>query len=642
MRRLLALLFLFTTLPVIAQKSDDAILNELFAVKTIEQTAISPDGKSVAWSTDAGISVDGKRLSAAPEKKELDEVEFAWSPDSKQVAFLSDAAKKGQRQLYIVTPGKIAKKLTDVRGYLSNPEWSRDGKSVGFLFTENAARAAGPLVAMSRAVGEIAEHLEEQRVAIVDVATGKLRVVTPEDTYVYEYDWSPDSKELAVVAVQGSGDDNWWIAQLQTVDVAAATGVAPVKMSSIYKPELQIASPRWSPDGKRIAFVEGLMSDQGVTGGDLFVIDKTGGQARNLTPSAPFSVASLRWSGADDITFGANMAGDSAIAIVPATGGDPEIVFRGAEFITAGDVIGASFSKDGTQSAVIRSSFGQPPEVWAGKTGTWKQLSQLNANVTAHIGEVKKIEWSSDQYHPYGWLLQPQGVGQAPSPVKHPLIVWIHGGPASAVLNRWPREEALMLARHGYFVFFPNPRGSYGAGEAFTRANVKDFGYGDLRDILSGVDEVVKSAPIDNERVGIWGWSYGGYMTMWAVTQTARFKAAVAGAGISNWQSYYGENDIDRWMIPYFGASVYDDPQVYAKSSPMTFIKQVKTPTLILAGERDGEVPAPQSFEFFHALKTLGVPSRLVIYEGEGHRVAKPEHRRDIVRRLIGWFDEKM
>jgi dipeptidyl aminopeptidase/acylaminoacyl peptidase len=633
MRRLFALLFLFAALPVIAQKNDDAILNELFAVKSIEQTAISPDGKSVAWSTDAGIFVDGKRVSAAPEKKELDEIELAWSPDSKRLAFLSDAGKKGQRQLYIVTPGKIAKKLTDVRGYLSNPQWSRDGKSIGFLFIENAARAAGPLVAMSRAVGEIAEHIEEQRVAIVDVASGKLRVVTPEDSYVYEFDWSPDSKQLAVVAVQGSGDDNWWIAELQTVDVVAA------KMVSIYKPELQIAVPRWSPDGKRIAFIEGLMSDQGVTGGDLFVVDPAGGQPRNLTPSAPFSAASLRWSGADDITFGANMAGDSAIAIVPATGGDPEIVFRGAEYITDGNGIGASFSKDGTQSAVIRSSFGQAPEVWAGKTGAWTQRSHANANIAAQVGEVKKIEWSSDQFHPYGWLVQPK---EFDASKKHPLIVWIHGGPASAVLNRWPREEAMMLARHGYFVFFPNPRGSYGAGEAFTRANVKDFGYGDLRDIISGVDEVVKSALVDNDRVGIWGWSYGGYMTMWAVTQTTRFKAAVAGAGISNWQSYYGENDIDRWMIPYFGASVYDDPQVYAKSSPMTFIKQVKTPTLILAGERDGEVPAPQSFEFFHALKTHGVPSRLVIYEGEGHRVAKPEHRRDIVRRLIGWFDEKM
>jgi len=622
MRRAITLTLFLAALPLLPQKNDDAILDELFAVRTFHQAAISPDGKSVAWSIeDEGLFADGTRLSPKG-------TDFAWSPDSKRLAYLAE------QQLYVVTPGTPAKKLTSVKGALAAPQWSPDGKSIAFLFIDNAARAAGPLVAMSRAVGEIAEHIEEQRVAIVDAASGKLRLVTPDDMYVYEFDWSPDSKQLAIVTAPGSGDNNWWIAQLATVDVAAA------KMTAIYKPELQLASPRWSPDGKRIAFIEGLMSDQGVTGGDLFVLDDpASGQARNITPSAPFSVASIRWSGADELTFGANMAGDSALAIVPASGGDPEIVYRAPEFFTEGDVIGASFSKDGKKTAVIRSSFGQPPEVWAGKTGAWKQVSHANANVTAHAGEVKKIEWSSDQYHPYGWLLQPR---EFDASKKHPLIVWIHGGPSSASLNRWPREEALMLARHGYFIFYPNPRGSYGAGEAFARANVKDFGYGDLRDILSGVDEVVKNNPIDDARVGIWGWSYGGYMTMWAVTQTTRFRAAVAGAGISNWQSYYGENDIDRWMIPFFGASVYDDPQVYAKSSPITFIKQVKTPTLILAGERDGEVPAPQSFEFFHALRTLGVPTRLVVYEGEGHRIAKPEHRRDIVRRLINWFDENM
>ena len=164
----------------------------------------------------------------------------------------------------------------------------------------------------------------------------------------------------------------------------------------------------------------------------------------------------------------------------------------------------------------------------------------------------------------------------------------------------------MFLSSSGYFVLFPNPRGSYGKGEEFTRANVKDFGYGDFQDIMGGVDAALQSAPIDPNRLGITGWSYGGFMTMWAVTQTNRFRAAVAGAGLANWQSYYGENNIDKWMIPYFGASVYDDPAVYAKSSPITFIKNVKTPTLIVVGDSDGECPPPQSYEFWHALKTSG------------------------------------
>ena len=135
------------------------------------------------------------------------------------------------------------------------------------------------------------------------------------------------------------------------------------------------------------------------------------------------------------------------------------------------------------------------------------------------------------------------------------------------------------------------------------------------------------------------GWSYGGFMTMWTVTQTARFKAAVAGAGIANWQSYYGQNKIDQWMVPFFGASVYDDPAVYAKSSPIQFIKNVKTPTLVLVGDSDAECPAPQSYEFWHALRGLGVDTRLVVYEHEGHHFTKPEHQKDRARRTIAWFD---
>ena len=161
-----------------------------------------------------------------------------------------------------------------------------------------------------------------------------------------------------------------------------------------------------------------------------------------------------------------------------------------------------------------------------------------------------------------------------------------------------------------------------------------------MRDIQTGIDAVLKKAPVDPGRLGVTGWSYGGYMTMWTVTQTHRFKAAVAGAGIANWLSYSGENGIDEWMIPYFGASVYDNPAVYAKSSPITYIKQVKTPTLVVVGERDAECPAPQSFEFWHALQTLKVSSKLVVYPGEGHSFQDEEHRIDVVRRSVIWFDQ--
>jgi dipeptidyl aminopeptidase/acylaminoacyl peptidase len=225
------------------------------------------------------------------------------------------------------------------------------------------------------------------------------------------------------------------------------------------------------------------------------------------------------------------------------------------------------------------------------------------------------------------------------------MVVDVHGGPAYAHYPIFPTISDSFdaaLAACGYYVFKPNPRGSYGQGEAFTQANVKDFGGGDLRDILAGLDAVLKSAPIDAERVGITGWSYGGYMTMWALTQTQRFKAAAAGAGLSDWLSYYGTNDIDTWMLPYFGASVYDDPKVYERSSPMTFIKNVRTPTLLLGGDRDAEVPISQSYEYWNALRRLGVTTEFVVYPDEGHVFFKRQDQLDAMSRIVDWFDKHM
>jgi dipeptidyl aminopeptidase/acylaminoacyl peptidase len=196
------------------------------------------------------------------------------------------------------------------------------------------------------------------------------------------------------------------------------------------------------------------------------------------------------------------------------------------------------------------------------------------------------------------------------------------------------------LLDHGYFVFLPNPRGSYGQGEAFTRANVQDFGGGDLRDILAGVDAVEKIAPVDDKRLGVFGHSYGGFMTMWTVTHSQRFHAAVAGAGIADWVSYYGENGIDQWMVPFLGSTVYDDPSVYDRLSPIRSIKAARTPTFIYVGERDVECPPAQSLEFWHGLQAMGVPTSLVVYEGEGHGIRSPAHNLDLQARIVGWFDK--
>jgi dipeptidyl aminopeptidase/acylaminoacyl peptidase len=226
------------------------------------------------------------------------------------------------------------------------------------------------------------------------------------------------------------------------------------------------------------------------------------------------------------------------------------------------------------------------------------------------------------------------------------MIVFVHGGPSWVTAPSWPtlseNQREVLFAAEGYYVFYPNPRGSTGFGERFTKANVKDAGRGPLHDILTGIEAVTAAHPVDDHRIGLTGWSYGGYMTMWALTQSSRFQAAVAGAGVANWQSYYGENGIDQGLIPYFGASVYENPDIYAQSSPITFIKQVRTPTLIVVGDSDIECPAPQSYEYWHALRTLGVKTQLVVYPHEGHEFSDPTHVLDLLQRMTEWFDQNM
>ena len=646
----------------------DEVVNTLFATRRFEQTAISPDGKKITW-VEALVGKDGapngnsristiipadgktvpigagRRIVHQPSQPLHDggpwaeylphaEGSVAWAPDSQRIAFLSDAEKAGQLQLYISDLGGPAKKLTNVKGLLATPRWSPDGKTIAVLFTENATRAAGPLVAETPETGEIKDVFFEQRLALVDATSGEFRQISPADMYVYEYDWSPDDARFAVIAAHGNGDNNWYIAQLYTLD-ADVLGL----MKSIHKPPLQIANPAWSPDGKKIAFIAGLMSDEPSVGGDIYTIAATGGEATNVTPEMKATANWLAWTPEGKIVFGESVEGDAAVATVDPASGRIDSLWRGQEQVSAGPWgTNVSLARDGKTSALIRSSFSDPPEIWAGLIGYWRQVTQRNTAVKPAWGDAKSLHWKNEGLDIQGWLIYPRNFDPAK---KYPMIVQVHGGPGAAVQSSWPDagDFAIALSGAGYFVFQPNPRGSFGQGEAFTRANVRDFGYGDFRDILAGVEEALRAAPIDPNRLGLTGWSYGGFMTMWGVTQTNRFKAAMAGAGIANYQSYYGQNKIDQWMIPFFGKSVYDDPEVYAKSSPITFTKNVKTPTLVIVGDSDGECPTPQSYEFWHALKTLGVETQLVVYEHEGHHFAKPADQRDRARRTVAWFD---
>ncbi len=649
----------------------------------VGQISVSPDGKRLAWvdggvilfSSFANLGQTQRITAAASLDNSCTESALAWSPDSSALAFLSDCADLGgQSDLYLShLDGKPAQRLSDLHGDVDAPAFSPDGKRIAFLYVEGATRPAGALAAMDAPSGVIGEdHIEVQRVAAVPAFAPQPSAsvfLTPANLHVYEFDWSPDSSTLAYVAADPPGENNWWVAKLYTQTTGGdSTPTVLLAPSDVSGPlhGLQIALPRWSPDGRAIAFIGGLMSDQGVTGGDVWIIDAktdaTGSQPRNLTPGRPASSQWIVW-GDDQHIFTSEVSdGVNRLVRLPVQGDRAATSSAPLLFTYPGTVGISNFdhslavTADRSLFVFQASTFSQPPEIYAAgpaaaalapasSTSAFglTQLSHINDGLLPAWGKSVSLTWTNDNFHIQGWLLLPAHYDPSK---KYPLIVEVHGGPAADVQSRWNGGgggfSATGYSALDYFVLMPNPRGSFGQGETFTQANRKDFGYGDLRDILAGVDTVLAKYPVDPNRVGITGWSYGGFMTMFAVTQTHRFKAAVAGAGISDWLSYYGENSIDQWMIPYFGASVYDDPEVYAKSSAITYIKNVTTPTLAVVGDRDGECPAPQSFEFWHALRDLHVPAQLVVYPNEGHGFSDPAHRSDVQQRAVDWFARYM
>ena len=624
--------------------------------------AISPDGDLLAWTL---RSREGATLhlnsvtSPDPSKERLIAPNGAtncansapvWSPDSQTLAFTSTCTSKseepGQEQIFLWSRASgETRQLTHVKGNLQHAAWAPDGRSIAFLFVENATRSAGALDAMKPLVGVIGEDtFEVQGVYGVEVASGKAGWIVPaaNDSYAYEFSWAPDSKQVAAVTAHTPGENNWWVAKL-TVWEAEQEHPHPGRV--VFDPTttksamhgLQIAVPSWATDGRHIAFIGGLMSDQGSTGGDVWVIDSKGGEPTDVTPGINGTPVWEGWFDGHSLGFVEDRSGHTVLQAWDVNTKKPAApeTDLGEVSVSGGALKGAvTVSSKTDTAAFVMSGIGHAADIWLESRGKLVQYSHMGDN-TKPTARTESVEWTNDGFHVQGWITYPANYDPAK---KYPLIVTVHGGPSASSGpvggGQW--------AQQGYFEFRPNPRGSFGQGEAFTAANRKDFGYGDLRDILAGMDMLEKKFPIDRSREGLTGWSYGGFMSMFAATQTHRFAAIVAGAGISDWQSYYGENSIDQWMIPFFGASVYDDPAVYAKSSAISYIKQAKTPMLIIVGDRDGECPAPQSFEMWHALRDQGVKTQLVVYPNEGHGFRDPAHIKDRTERTQKWFADNM
>jgi len=556
---------------------------------------------------------------------------LTFAPDG-TLAWLARDKKAGTVAL-AVSNGGAPRTVATIAGIAEHPRFSPDGKRIALLVTLGAAKETGAAQAGVRQVGEIGEKSDEKRIALFDVsgpalAAAAVKPLSPVNRYVYEYDWMPDGSGFVVTSAIGNGDNNWWVATLDRID--AATGA----VTNIAKPATQINFPRVSPDGRTVSYIGGLMSDFGSVGGDVWSVALTGGTPRDLTAGTNFTVTSLL-STPGGLRGTALRSGD--LGLLAMTGDRTATIGwkRPASF-SASDA-NVAYSADGRTVATVVQDFTHAPAIYAGPAAAPVQITHDNDSAAA-IATVRSVTWKNDGFTVQGWLLAPAGADPAR---KAPMVTIVHGGPAAANVPYYQTADGgpgnLLTA--GYYVFLPNPRGSYGQGEAFTAANKRDFGGGDLRDILTGIDAVEKVAPVDDARLGLTGGSYGGFMSMWANTQTNRFKAIVAGAGLSNWVSYYGTNGIDQWMLPFFGKTLYQDYKAYEDASAIYFIKNAKTPTFIWAGERDIEVPPTQSTEYWHALKDLGVPTSLVIYPDEGHGVRLPAHVTDLRKRTVAWFD---
>ena len=575
-----------------------------------------------------------------------------WSPDSTRLAFVSKR-EDSKTQIWIIPiAGGEARQLTHTKNGASNPRWSSDGKRIAFLkdegdsATEEQRKKAGDdRVIMG------ADDFTQQHLWIIDVETlddepellfnlpgegsdenidvDKSQRLTAGDFHVGEPCWSPNGRQIVFISTPSpKADDTMFYGLVHVVDIETKS----VRKLTVHTGGE--SSPCWSPDGEQIAY---LHSPAGYGQKDLHIISAEGGASTNLTSTQLDRNADLPvWSpNGKTIYF---IAMDRVRwQLYSASRTKNEI-----RQITHGDwVIGEiSIADDGDTFLCTRSESYAPADVWVGsiRTGEMKRLTRLNPELeNLALGEVQVIQWqSSDGLEIEGLLCLPVGYEVGKS---YPLIVEPHGGPRSS------RDLGFKPTWHyftgeGFAYFAPNFRGGDGYGNDFATANYNDWGGGDYRDIMAGVDFLIEQGIADPDRLIVGGSSYGGYMTSWVITHTDRFKAACNVCGVINLVSFYAQTDIPSFMSLYFAGPPSQNLELYRERSPISHVDRAKTATLILHGEEDIRVPLPQSEEFYAGLKATGVETVFVKYPREGHSIGEPRHQLDMLKRQLAWYNK--
>ncbi len=628
-----------------AQAPAGPSIDDVINLKRVGAPAISPNGRQVAytiretnWDENAyeteiwiGDAATGKSRQLTNARKSSSQP--AFSRDGAWLGFVSD--RDGKRQLYRIAPaGGEAEKLTASEDGISNFAWSPTGQEIAFTMIDPVSDL---IKERDQRWGDIRIEDQDQRYThlhLFDVATRTTRQLTRGNFVVGSFSWSPDGRQIAYDHRTSSDPADGSTADISIVH--AATGESQVVVAQ----EGPDSNPRWSPDGSQLAFVTAMAKPFFFFQNNVIATLAIGSTAvRSISEAFDEDPNLVAWTTAG-IQFAASQRTWSYLfTLHPQTRAITRHAVRDAW-------IGGNFSvtPDGAHVAFVAAGATEFPEVFVApiKTMTATRLSDAGAQIAAWPRHTREVfTWKSqDGAEIEGVLHKPADFQPGR---RYPLLIVIHGGPTGvsrptpyASATAYPLDA--FLAR-GAVVLEPNYRGSAGYGEKFRSLNVRNLGIGDAWDVLSGIDALVQQGIADRERVGSMGWSQGGYISAFLTTRHSdRFKAISVGAGISDWMTYYVNTDIHPFTRQYLKATPWDDPKIYADTSPITYIKQARTPTLIQHGDQDARVPIPNAFQLYQGLRDQNVPVQLSIFKGFGHAINKPKANRAAMQQNFDWF----
>ncbi len=620
----------------------------------VSGVAISPDGAQVAYVVREPLmegekseylshiwvaSADGSR-NVRFTRGEHSAGSPAFSPDGLWLAF--STARSDKNQIWVIPmAGGEARQVTDAKAGVGQFRWSPAGDSFAFVMRDPETDEEEKAGKEKRDVILVDQNFKFGHVytAPFDPATtetAEAARVTEGDFHVTGFDWSPDGSQL-VFAHQADPRINTGRLSGDIAVVSASGGdVAQLVTGAGIE-----SSPRWSPDGSLIAYASTGNQPEPVGLADLYVVNPETGDSRMLPETPNRSVSILGWSAdSDEVFLNESLGTTRHVIAVPVAGGPIRQVTEGAGVVGAAAMAAAA----GTLALTWQTT-DEPAEVHVTGMGAFEpmRVSAVTADAPRPpMGRTELLSWEAPDGTPVeGLLTYPVGHEDG---TRVPLVLNVHGGPSGVFTQSFTGSPSIYMiqyfAQEGFAVLRPNPRGSSGYGKEFRYANFMDWGFGDLSDLMAGVDEVIDMGVAHPDSLLLMGWSYGGYMTSFAVTQTDRFRAASMGAGLPNLVSMVTTTDIGDYLVGHLGDEYFNDYETYEKHSAIYQIRNVTTPTQVIHGAQDLRVPFTQGQEFYNSLVRLGVDTEMIVYPRTPHGPTEPKFLMDVSERIVTWFEK--